>query len=368
MFDDRNRSSVSSGATALPMANVSSPSIAKSARTFLRFMTEQRKSLSPLLILTHDFPDPDALASGFAFYHIARNILNINARLVYGGIIGRTENKEMVRILKIPVHKFHPRDFSRFPYVALVDTQPEFENNPFPATWQAAVVIDQHPSLNHSSSRLSIVDDTCGATSVILAQALLSLREEIPKRIATALAYGIITDTLNLFRAKRDEIIGIYKAVLPFCDMRALARMQNPTRSRRFFITLKRGIQSATIRQRVVVSHLGEVENPDLVSQVADFLLSFRGTRWALCTGRYHDRLYVSLRAANSKARAATVLRDIVNDPKEAGGHETIAGGSMYVGRNMQKSSWEAVEESLVRKLICRLHLPAECEPSYPFR
>ena len=344
------------------------PSIAKSARTFLRFMFEQKKSLSPLLILTHDFPDPDALASGFAFYHIARNILNINARLAYGGIIGRTENKEMVRILKIPVHQFHPQDFSRFPHVALVDTQPEFENNPFPAARRADIVIDQHPPLNYSSARLSIVDDTCGATSVILAQALLSLKEEIPKRVATALAYGIITDTLNLYRAKRSEIIGIYKAVLPFCDMRALARMQNPTRSRRFFVTLKRGIQNATIRQRLIVSHLGDVENPDLVSQIADFLLSFRGTRWALCTGRYRDRLYISLRAANPQALAANVLRDIVNDPKEAGGHETIAGGSMYIGRGVQKLKWEETEKSLVQKLASRLHLSASTEPTYPFR
>ena len=40
------------------------------------------------------------------------------------------------------------------------------------------------------------------------------------------------------------------------------------------------GIRSAQIRQRVIVLHLGAVENPDLVSQMADFLLTCEGNLW----------------------------------------------------------------------------------------
>lgn len=343
------------------------PTVAQNAERLIEFLSAHKRSLSPLLILTHDFPDPDALASGYAFYHIAK-ILNITARLAYGGVIGRTENKEMVRILKIPVHKLRARDLAQYRHVALVDTQPEFENNPFPPHQQATIVIDQHPSLNHPSAQLSIIDNTCGATSVILAQALLLFKKDIPERVATALAYGIITDTLDLYRAKRPDTIKIYQAILPLCDMRALARMQNPSRSRKFFITLKKGICNAFVRQGLIASHLGDVENPDLVSQTADFLLSYRSMRWSFCTGRYKGRLHLSLRAANISTLASKVLRDIVNDPKEAGGHETIAGGSMHIGRDAQNSAWEDAENTLVQRLFGRLNLSGKTKSTYPFR
>jgi nanoRNase/pAp phosphatase (c-di-AMP/oligoRNAs hydrolase) len=350
------------------MTQSSSPSIKRNARRLLQFLTKHKGSLSPLLILTHDYPDPDALASGFALYHIAKLRYNINVRLAYGGIIGRTENKEMVRLLRIPFHKFKTRDLVTYTRIALVDTQPEFENNPFPPDRKATIIVDQHPSLAPPSADLAIIDDTCGATSVILAQALLMLKQPIPQRVATACAYGIITDTLNLYRAKRPEIIKVYQQVLPFCDMHALARIQNPSRPKRFFSTLEQGIRNVAVRQKLIVSHLGIVESPDLVSQVADFLLSYRAIRWAFCTGRFNGRLHLSFRATNPNTLAAKILRDVVDDPKEAGGHETIAGGSILVGKGAQESVWKEAETTLVKRLMERLRLSAKSKVSHPFR
>ena len=344
------------------------PSLKRNARRLLNFLAKHKGSLSPLLILTHDFPDPDALASGFAFYHIAKHGLNINARLAYGGVIGRMENREMVRILKIPAHPLKPQDLKKYRNIALVDTQPEFENNSFPADRKATIVIDQHPSLSSPSAGLAIIDDTCGATTTILTQALLSSKQPIADRVATACAYGIITDTLNLYRAKRPEITKVYQEILPLTDMRALARIQNPRRSRNFFITLKEGVRNATVKQRLIVSHLGAVENPDLVSQSADFFLSYHNMLWSFCTGRYDGRLCLSFRATNPNTLAANILRSIVNDPKEAGGHETIAGGSITIGKGVQESVWKEMEDNLVQRLVDRLNLSTRSRTIHPFQ
>jgi nanoRNase/pAp phosphatase (c-di-AMP/oligoRNAs hydrolase) len=70
------------------------------ARRLLRFLRRRRGGLSPLLILTHDFPDPDALASAFALQHVAQSAFQIQSRIVYGGELGRTEKKMMVRLLR----------------------------------------------------------------------------------------------------------------------------------------------------------------------------------------------------------------------------------------------------------------------------
>ena len=74
-------------------------------RRLLAFLSRHRARLSPLLILTHDFPDPDALASAFALQYLAQTAFDIQARIAYGGELGRTENRMMVRLLRIPLQR-----------------------------------------------------------------------------------------------------------------------------------------------------------------------------------------------------------------------------------------------------------------------
>jgi nanoRNase/pAp phosphatase (c-di-AMP/oligoRNAs hydrolase) len=196
----------------------------------------------------------------------------------------------------------------------------------------------------------------------------LLLEIEIPVRVATALVYGILTDTLDLYRAKRADIIKTYLDILPSCDMRMLARIQNPSRTKKFFATLEKSIKNAMVRQKLIVSHLGLVENPDLVSQTADFLLTYKGMRYSLCTGRYNGRLHVSLRMANPQALAANVLRDIFENSQEAGGHESIAGGSFEVGKDASEAAWKKAEQSLVEGLVDRLNISGKSKFSFPFQ
>ncbi len=324
--------------------------------------------LSPLLILTHDYPDPDSLASAYALHHLAERDFGIRSKITYGGVIGRMENREMVKTLRLPVHKLRASDLRVYRHVAIVDTQPSFQNNSFPKNRKATIVIDQHPSATRPSAEMAVVDTHCGATSVILAQVLLSRNVEIPRRVATALVYGILSDTLNLYRVERAEIVSTYLRLLPVCNMRALARIQNPSRPRTFFVTLVKAIRKAEVRRGLILSHLGFVENPDLVSQTADFLLTYRGMQWSFCTGRYRGNLHVSLRLARSNGAAGGILRDIFVGRGQAGGHGRIAGGKLRVGESDDEQLWEAVERSLTHRLLKRLRIPAGSRFSTPFQ
>jgi nanoRNase/pAp phosphatase (c-di-AMP/oligoRNAs hydrolase) len=331
------------------------------ARQLLRFLSRNRKRLSPLLILTHDFPDPDALASAWGLHHLAR-AFDIETRVVYGGVVSRAENRAMVKLLKMPIHKLKLVELERYANVALVDTQPKFENNPFPQDRKATIVIDQHKSSTEAVADLALVDTECGATCVIVAQALLLQRIDIPVKLATAIAYGILSDTLDLYRVKRADVIETYLSVLHRCDMRTLAEIQNPPRSRRFFTTLGRSIETAVAYRRVMVAHLGLVSSPEDVAQVADFLLTYEHASWSFCTGRSKGSLYLSLRTAAAHAQAGDVLRDIVHNPNQAGGHGGVAGGRIPVGAGASGTAWKAVEHLLQGRLAKRLRLPATAE------
>ena len=338
------------------------------AHPLLRYLQEQGKDIAPLLIIIHDYPDPDAIAGGCALEYLCEEGFGIPGRVVYGGSIGRQENRALIRELGLKIHKIALGEFAHNKHVACVDTQPNFENNRFATTKRARIVIDQHHSVAEPVADLALIENDCGASCVIVAKAILELGLPMPSSIATALVYGILTDTLNFARNSRPDVIQTYLQVLPFCDLQALSKIQNPARSKSFFTTLGRGIRRAVSHRGLLVSHLGEVTHPDLVSMVADFLLSYRQSKRTFCTGRYKGRLHMSLRLAKATVSAGEVLRSIVTNPKDAGGHGRIAGGSFKVGLNAEESSWETAESELTKRLLRRLRLPLKKEPYYPFR
>lgn len=338
------------------------------AQRLINFLSKRRESLSPLLIVTHNYPDPDALAAAFALSYLAQQHFGITSKIAYGGVIGRSENRAMVKFLKIPLRKFRSELLKKHRNVAVVDTQPKFKNNPLPDNRRPSIIIDQHAFTEKPSAELAIIDTECGATCVIVAQALLQQGGPIPAKVATALVYGILSDTLDLYRARRADVIQTYLAIIPHCDLRLLAQIQNPAQSRGFFVTLHRALNRAILHRRLLVSHLGFVQNPDLVSQMADFLLTFEGARWSFCTGRFRGSIYASLRTSMANVQAGDVLRSTFDNPRHAGGHGNIAGGSIKIGKNPTEEQWLQAEKNLQDRLFRKLRRSSKAGYRRPFQ
>src|SRR5690606_36349237 len=75
------------------------------------------------ILLQHD-PDPDALASGLAFRHLlGRNRVGA-PMLSFGRGIQRPENREMAKLLNLPVETITPGALDRYDMLACVDIQP----------------------------------------------------------------------------------------------------------------------------------------------------------------------------------------------------------------------------------------------------
>ena len=332
-----------------------------------RFLTAQRRALNPLLILTHDYPDPDAMAGALALAHLAR-AAGIRATIAHGGIIGRMENRMMAEALRIPIRRVQAGDWRRCRGVALVDTQPPFANNVFPnATRRASLVIDHHPRHPDTRAGLIYIRPRCGATATILARAVLELGRPVPRRLASALAYGIASETQNLGREAGAHDVHAYRTLLADADMRLLGRLQHPQRSQAFFHTLGRAVHRAFLYRRLIGVHLGPVETPDLISQVADLLVAYEGARWAICTGRFQGHCHISLRTTNPHAEAWKLLVRVVRQQGRAGGHGMIAGGAVAVGPRATPGAWRRLECELVRRLCRQFHYPADARPVRPF-
>ena len=74
------------------------------------------------LVLTHDNPDPDSIAAAAGLGKLLRQVFKRRVTPAYGGIIGRAENQEMVRVLGIRLSHLRYLNWKHYKHFALVDT------------------------------------------------------------------------------------------------------------------------------------------------------------------------------------------------------------------------------------------------------
>ena len=84
------------------------------------------------LIQTHNNPDPDSIACAFALRYLVQRYTGHSAVIAFGGIVGRSENRAMVRELEIPLTPGSLLDYHAYDFTAVCDTQPGTNHTSFP--------------------------------------------------------------------------------------------------------------------------------------------------------------------------------------------------------------------------------------------
>jgi len=319
--------------------------------------------VSSVVICAHRNPDPDSISSALALRYLLEHALGVRAVVAYEGGIGRAENRAMVRLLRLhlrPVESLPAIDWSQ---VALVDTQPRSGNNSFPRTSRPLLVIDHHPRLKTTVAPWADIRPGYGATATILAEYLHHSGLAVPAWLATALAYGISSETRDLGRGAGERDLEAYLRIYPKVRKRILALIEHPRRPRSYFTVLDRALHKAVCYRNVIGSRLGDVETPDSVAEIADFLLAHERMGWSVVTGRHGGQLHVSLRAIRGRG-AGHLLRELLRERGTAGGHGRMAGGQIDIV-GLTPFEIEALEEELLGQILGLLgfHGRAEFRP-----
>jgi nanoRNase/pAp phosphatase (c-di-AMP/oligoRNAs hydrolase) len=282
-----------------------------------------------VLILPHNDPDPDAIASVVALRHMLVETLGLVVRVAYRGIIGRAENRALVRYLDHPLRRLTGADLRQLPIV-LVDTQPGAGNNALLPQSTLLAVIDHH-MWRPTSMAAGYVDvrPQLGATSTIVAEYLRAAGIEPSPRLTTALFYGIKTDTMGLIRGASDEDVAAYFYLQPRVDVEGLVEIERAQVPAEYFQKLDATLHAARVYDSVVLAHIGAMSRPDMAAEMADLLLRLQGTQWVVCTGAYKDTLILAIRTRNRKGGAGALAQEIVDQRGTAGGHGPMAGGKV---------------------------------------
>ena len=323
-------------------------------------LIEWLRGRGKVLIVTHDNPDPDSIASAVALRHLILIKTGQDAVLTYGGVIGRSENRKMVELLEIPLVPIGNLDLNQFSVICMVDTQPLTGNNSLPADLTVHLVIDHHqPKRDLSNICWVDVREHYGASATILYEYLSSQEVSINTRLATSLFYAIKSETQDLGREWSKADRDAYLKLLPLSNNRILFDIIHPQVSNDYFSAFRAAIENARVYGEILVFNLYRVENPDLVAELADFLLRHQGVKYVLGMGWFEGTEILSMRSLNSDAKLGLVIQQMVAGIGSAGGHGMIAGGQV---RSMpaDEKSQDDLERLLTERLFQALGLPAQ--------
>ncbi|PYR58415.1 MAG: hypothetical protein DMF85_10760 [Acidobacteria bacterium] len=258
-----------------------------------------------VLILLHNDPDPDALASGLALRNLFRRT---KTTAIIGAMQGvtRPENLRMANMLDIQVERMTPASFGEFDRVATVDVQPHYFGGLLD---RVDLVIDHHPEQPGYSAAFKDIRADYGSTSTILTEHLRAVDVSISERTATAMLYAIKSDTLFFARHTNRVDLDAFTFLYPLADAALIRKMEGAeiTLERLEYVT--RASRNGILRDQVFCAFIGEAPREDFIPYTADFFLQLEDAKWTIIAGIVGSSLIISVPGSPGSARRVGIAR-----------------------------------------------------------
>jgi nanoRNase/pAp phosphatase (c-di-AMP/oligoRNAs hydrolase) len=288
----------------------------------LKSMVRENDSLA---VLIYGSPDPDAVASAMAL----REILNQTQPLAKCVFVAtehviRHQNAEFIREMKVEIQMLDKIDLKEFRLIAVVDAQPTFFGEALGGI-KPQIVLDHHPCKTVWHASLADVRPNYGALATIMTEYLLAARVKIPKRLYTALLYGIRSDTLNFERDASLEDIGAYYLTFSRANRQLIRRIELNQIPDRFLKYYDYAYHHKRRYRDRVICFLGAVESADVCVQVADFHLRIINVFHVIVAGIVKDRLIIIFRGDGYRQDCGSIAMKSFGNIGSAGGHRSAA-------------------------------------------
>lgn len=286
-----------------------------------------------ILILLHNDPDPDAMASGLALRTLLRRT---RATAIIGTFQGvtRPENLRMANLLDIRIELLSRRSLTAFPRIATVDVQPHYFGG---LLNRADLVIDHHPARAGYSAAFKDIRPDYGSTCTILTEHLRAVDANISERTATAMLYAIKSDTLFLSRHTDESDLDAFRFLYPLANTALVRKMEGSETNLERLACLSTAMQRSAVSGALYTSHVGAVEREDLIAFVADFLLQVDEVSWSVVSGIVQRNVVISARNLGDAGDAGKFVKQSFGDVGSAGGHRVMAKAVAPVERFAQK-------------------------------
>ncbi len=310
------------------------------------------------VIVSHVHPDPDSLGSMVGLAHLIETCVGIPVQITRDGPICRAENRMMVETLDLPLTAIEKIEWSDDLAVVMVDSQPKTGRHSFNGEANIYAVIDHHQTPGDLDA-IPFLDIRrgVGATCSLVTRYLLEQDIAIPEHVATSLFYGIETELSGYPREASVLDDAALQTLYPLIDRDVIAKIKNAPLPEAFYETLLQALQSSFIYDKLLISWVNDLSNPELCSQCVEFLIRHEGIRWAICAGVHDNRLVLSVRTNVAQAQAGEILGGVVQKMGgKAGGHDRRAGGFIPLA-STSSTAVEQVQSEFRRRVLKTLQV-----------
>jgi nanoRNase/pAp phosphatase (c-di-AMP/oligoRNAs hydrolase) len=293
--------------------------------------------------------DPDAMASALAlkrlFWRKVKHTLicRINA-------IKRSDNLAMVKLLHLPVPYVNRANTSNVTKWAIVDSQPH--HHPRFAKIKFEIIIDHHPPAKDLDASFIDIRENCGAASSMLTEYLRAAAIKPSARLATALFYGIKTDTDNFARASTANDIRAFKFLYPFVNLNIIKKIESSEINKGNLDDFRTAFENLEFIGNAAYIHMENVDDPDALVIIADFFLKMAEAAWCFVSGIYGQKVIIIIRNAGFRLHAGKLAQRLFADMGSAGGHKNAARVEMPLGDLLKKITPETQIDRYIRKRI----------------
>jgi len=301
------------------------PLLTEFSRSLTRLKVQQYQRFfadaDRVVIVLHNDPDPDAMASGLALRNVLRRTKQTAVLAALQGVT-RPENQRMMNLLDIQVDILTPEQVVNFDRIAMVDVQPHAFRGVID---RVDLVIDHHPEQPGYTSVYKDIRADYGSTSTILTEHLRAIDVNISERTATAMLYAIKSDTLFFNRQANRVDIEAFSYLYPLADATLIRKMEGAEITMDRLEYVLKAKQHGRMEEQVFCAFLGTSLREDFIPYVADFYLQLENVRWTIVSGIVNDSLVMSVRNLGYSRNAGEFVRKYFNDIGSAGGHRSMA-------------------------------------------
>jgi nanoRNase/pAp phosphatase (c-di-AMP/oligoRNAs hydrolase) len=333
------------------------------------------------LIILHDYPDPDAIASAFA-HRLISTSYGINSEITYTGKISHNQNLALVKLLGIDLTPYDGKlDLSAYQGSVFLDNQGTTVNGIVKALELARVpvlfILDHHEPQNYLSAEfcdIQKVGSTATMYTSYIEQGLLNLEKGNKDHVAvaTALLHGIMTDTSGFTHAGGQD----YHAagyLSQFRDADLLDQIMNQAHSKKVMDVISRALENRTVIENHSIAGIGYLRagDRDAIPQAAEFLMKEENVHTAIVYGIVRDEnqeevLNGSLRTSKLTLDPDEFIKGVFganSDGHFYGGGKNMAGGfAIPIGfltgetsDNFLELKWQVFDTQVKAKLYARI-------------
>ena len=293
--------------------------------------------------------DPDSIASALAlkrfFWRKVKNTLiyRINA-------IKRADNLALIKLLKIDQKHIRSINNTMITKWAIVDSQPHHDDQ-F-GKYKYDIIIDHHPLGPKSSGQFVDIKEDYGANSTIMTEYLRAARIKPSPRLATALFYGIKTDTDNFVRPTISNDINAFRYLYQFANINIIKKIDSSEMTKKTLDSFRTAMENLIFFKDRAFIHMGRVKDPDILVIIADFFLRMAEATWSIVSGLYGQKFIVIFRNVGFRLDAGRIAQKLFGENGSAGGHKSAARAEIPIHTITQETdNLEEIQKYILNKI-----------------